>query len=651
MTKIIKSNSNNYICEGDNLLKIYHHLTVGSKTLLESPMKAGKTYTASELFKLRQNCIKVLLVPKNSLGKDVERRFAKEHKVKMLFEGNNISSEELKDCVIITSPESFLKKVIPHVKELNLDKEMFTIYDEVHLAIDDSSYRKPLYDALNVEKELKGFKTKFTLLGLTATPGILTEFVKFDSFITVNIKNSFKQADTMGLITVNQRIDEIFIASAILGTSQNNPKSKITIRLNDKKKIEKVSKIIEDKTGIKPLIGTSDNSEEVLKIIENKGVIDTPISFFTSYTEVGIEFDNSKEMILLDFEGLNNNPINHNSIIQNMGRYRNGLKACIVYIESDKNSLNPNIKEMIRNNKIIINDTINNSIKLNTPFEGFTKLSDDGMSVEVDCDVDYEVMKRVNNTYNSNLIRNSKDLKRELNKVKTLNVGTITLGKVNYDEMITYLSDYKEKIKADKKLMQEEKKKLKNELNTLIKNMTSEEDFKNFYQHDLIFNNDMKRCIELLEYLEEYEEVKKCYQKLYSLFKNKLTDKQYFELSLKYKSTTRQINAINNACKRDYYKKNNIFPKRDNESREFSIQHHIMNTIEKITGKEKRFRLTKKLMDTILEECTYKEVRGTKKDPYKRLIEVLKTYYNLTPSHNTYVVSSPKDNYNIKYFI
>ena len=643
MTKIIKLNSNNYICEDDNLLKIYNHLIVGSKTLLESPMKAGKTYTASELFKLRQNCIKVLLVPRNSLGEGVECRFAKEHKVKMLFEGNNISSEELKDCVIITSPESFLKKVIPRVKELNLDKEMFTIYDERHLAIDNSSYRKSLYDALNVEKELKDFKTKFTLLGLTATPGILTEFVKFDSFITVNIKNSFKPTNIIGITEVNQSIDEIFIASVILKTATNNPTSRITIRLNDKKMIKKVADLIEQKTGIKPLTGTSDKTEEVSEIIKNGGTLDTSISFFTSYTEVGIEFNNYKDMILLDFEGLNNSSINHNSIIQNMGRYRNGLKTCLIYIEKSRESLKPNITRMIKKEKEYVKRAIQLSQELDRPNE-YTYLSEDSKTIEIAPDVEYKIMKEVAETYTKNLIRNAKDLKRELKKVNTLNVSSIKIVKANYDDMLPYFSKYKEQKKINNKLVKEKKETLKNELTNLIENMTSENAFKSFYQKDLVFDPNMKRCIKILEELEVYDEVKSCYKSLYECFKSEktqLTDKQYFELSLDYKRTFEKIIAIKNNERRNAYKKGKHFIIRDDEKDKFNQQNHIMNVIEEITGKKSRFKVSKKLMNAILEKCHYESIKGTKKDPYKKLIEVLKCYYNI----NTDYCNSQKTKY------
>lgn len=648
MTRKINLQSNTYICEKDNnnLNIIYEMLNPGSKTLVLAPMKAGKTHLANELFKMKGGSIKVFLTPRNSLGYEVQQRFREDHNVKMLFEGDNISSSELKD-LIITSPESFIKKVIPLVKTLNINKEIFVIYDEIHLAISDL-YRQDLYDVININEELKDFNTEFTLLGLTATEGQLKEFVRFDSIIMVNIKNSFKQTDIMAIVQIKKKVDEIFVASTILKTLEENPKSKITIRLNDKDLICKTANIIKSKLGVDPLIATRDTQEEVKEIIENNGRIEQLISFFTSYTEVGVEFTNTKNMILLDFEGLNNSNINPASVVQNIGRYRDGLKAIIVYVGLNKTSLKPNIKQMIKARRIFIKSIIETSIKARQPLSTYTKFSENGFDIEIASNIEFQIMKYVMEVYNTNLVRNAKDLKKELSKIKTLNINNVKIVKVNYDKIINYLSDYKEIAKQEKKILSDKKRKWKSELDDLIINST-DKDFKNFHMKEQVFSPAGKRMIELLEYLGKYKEVVRCYNDIITNLTG-LTPKEYALLSLDYKTTTKQITAITNNIQRDTNKKKKVYSKRDNESEAYSIQNHIMNVIEATAGNEKQPRLTKKLMDKILEECQYKDIKGTKKDPYKELVKVLGTYYTLSPNGNGFKISSIKKSYKRKYF-
>ncbi len=653
MTKITKLKSKQVICEGTHLSTIYNCLTPESKNLIISNMNTGKTYTASELFKLRQNCIKVLLVPRNSLGRDIACRFEGKHKVKMLFERDIINSEELKECVIITSPESFLKKVIPRVKELNLDKELFTIYDEIHLAIDDSSYRKSLYDVLKVEKELNGFKTKFTLLGLTATEGALREFLEFDNVIEVSVSNKFRQAERLDIIQGIGKFDEKYITASILKCLEQNPKSRIVIKLNDKEKIDTCAEMITKKIGEKPLILSSKDKDNLDIVLENKNVIKHLICFVTDFTEVGIEIKNTDEIILLTFEGLNNNPINHNSIIQHIGRARNGWKAVICHVEKNRKTLHPNLKNIHNNYKIAIYGAINTSLKHST-WSPYTERKANSLGYELKCDIDidYEIMNRTMEDYRENLINNAQDLKKQLKKSKTLNIPIIQIVKTNYEDMYEYLQEFEEPLKEKKSALKQKKKEWREELNDLIR-ISSDEDVKNFYLKEEVFSSNGKRIIELLEYLEEYDKVLNCYTKLKKAFKEKLkkiSDKRLLELSINYKDTLLKCTRIQNNIYDASLREQGIeFIRKDDMVEEFKMQRHIMKVIREITGKQKGFRLTKKLMDEVLSKCLYKDIKGTKKDPYKKLIEVLSYYYTLNNDNGYLKIGTVKDSFNIKY--
>lgn len=638
--KKIKLKVNKYISEGENTKKINDFLICGTKTLLNAPMKVGKTYLASELFKLRKNCINIFITPRNSLGFDVFQRFKDEHDIKMLFEGDKINFDEL-DKLIITSPESF-RKIIELIKPLKEKRKVFIIYDEIHLAVTDF-YRKDLYNVINIDEELKEFGIKVTLLGLTATDSHIKALVNFDNSIDIEVKEKFKQTPLISILSVGKKITSEFIASSVINVLENNPSSPITIRINNKKLIKEACEIIESKTKIKPLIGTSDNSNDVLEVIQNKGILNEKISFFTSYTEVGIEFLNNPNMILLDFEGLNNTPINHLSIVQNIGRYRNGLRACIIYINRNSKTLYPNIKEIKKNSQIYISEIIKLSIRTKNPSE-YTKQVEDTEEFEQNCDIEFEVTKRTSKIYTNNLINNPKDLKRELKKVKTLNVDKIITGKVNFEKTISILDDIKEELEKKKKASKEEKKSWESELNTLIEEMITEEEFKKFYKENEVFNPKMKRCIELLKFLNKYEELIKNYYSLYKYLGDDISDKKYFELAFfKYDEVSRQIEAIENNKQRAIYKKNNTFVKKSNETKSFFQQNHIMNVIENTTGKEKRFYLSRKLLNRVLEACKYKDIQGTKKNPYKNLIGALNLYYSLTKDKSGFKVVSIKD--------
>lgn len=652
MSKVIKLKSEQVICEGTHLSTIYNCLTPESKNLIISNMNTGKTYTASELFKLRQNCIKVFLVPRNSLGKDVACRFKEKHKVKMLFECDIIKPEELKDCVIITSPESFLKKVIPCVKELNLDKEMFTIYDEIHLAIDDSSYRKSLYDVLKIEKELKGFKTKFTLLGLTATEGALREFLEFDNIIEVSVSNKFRQTGRLDIIQGKGKFDEKYITASILKCLEENPKSRIVIKLNDKEKIDTCAEMITKKIGEKPLILSSKDKDNLDIVLENKNVIKHLICFVTDFTEVGIEIKNTDEIILLTFEGLNNNPINHNSIIQHIGRARNGWKAVICHVEKNKKTLYPNLKNIHHYIDISIKRQVRESLDFLIP-SLYTDQKDDSLEYEVICDIEYEIMKKSMKHYLKNLINNAQDLKKKLEESKTLNIPIIQIIETNYEDMYNYLQEFEEPIKEKRNASKQKKKEWREELNDLIR-ISSDEDIKNFYLKEEVFSSNGKKIIELLEYLGEYDKVLNCYTKLKKAFKGKLkkfTNKRLLELSINYKDTLLKCTRIQNNIDDESLRKEGIeFIRKDDMEKEFKMQRHIMKVIREMTGDKTPFRLTNIIKDTILEKCKYDEIKGTKKDPYKKLIEVLKTYYVISPDNKGLMISSIKNSYQIRYF-
>ena len=649
MTRKINLQSNTYICEKDNnnLNIIYETLNPGSKTLVLAPMKAGKTHLADELFKLKRNCIRVFLTPRNSLGQDVFHRFSENHKIKMLFEGDKITLEELKDHVIITSPESFIKKVINKVKCLSEDKEVFIIYDEIHLAIDNSSYRKPLYDVLKIGEEIK----KLTLLGLTATEGTLREFIKFDNVIDVSISNKFKQAEMLAIIQGKNKFDEKYITAAILKCLEQNPKSRIIIKLNDKEKIDTCAEMITKTIGEKPLILSSKDKDNLDIVLENKNVIKHLICFVTDFTEVGIEIKNTDEIILLTFEGLNNNPINHNSIIQHIGRARNGWKAVICHVEQNGKTLYPNLKVIHQNYKLAIERQIHESLELSIE-SPYTKQKDNSLEFEVDCDIDYEIMKKSMKIYSKNLINNAKDLKKQMKKSKTLNIPIIEIVKVNYEDMYEYLQEFEKTLKEKKNALKQKKKEWREELNDLIR-ISSEEDVKNFYLKEEVFSSVGKRIIELLEHLGEYDKVLNCYDKLKKVFKGKLkkiTDKQLLELSINHEDTLlRCVRIQNNIDDASLLKEGIKFIKEDDMEKEFKMQRHIMGVIKEETNGVKQPRLTNKLKNKILEKCQYEAIKGTKKDPYKNLVKVLSCYYTLNNDKGYLKIGTVKDSFNSKY--
>lgn len=635
-------NSKKYICENNNLEIINNLLEDGTINLLESGMNTGKTYLAGKLYELKKDYIKVFITPRNSLGEDVKKRFSDKFNIKILFEGDSLHKADL-NKIIITSPESF-DKVVNLVNSLK-NKKLFVIYDEIHIAITDL-YRKKLFTVINTKLE----NGSITLLGLSATPSILTNFIDFNNIIKINVNDKFRQANTVKILQVEEeKLSEFSIAEEIIKIINKNPAIKIAVRLNNKVLIDNIAKLLIEKN-ISIGIGTSDNKEYVRNIIKNDGKLTADVSFFTSYTEVGIEFKNNINTILLDFEGLNNTTIVPTSIVQNLGRFRNGVKEFRIYIQRNNTSLNPSILEIKNRAKFTINSIIKTSLESNFPVAPYTVLKDGKTTVSED--IEFIIIKETINVYNENLINNAQDLKIQLEKIETLNVNNIEIESYTYEDSLFEIE--KSILLLDKKVAKEQKKEIKKEIENTL-NKLNENDFINFdFDNNInLLSQDIKKCIKHLKEIGELEEVRRCHQKLLSLNIKKATSKDLFILAVNFKNTNIKLRAIKNNIFRNNNKANNIhYIKRDNVTKSFAIQNHIMSILERETNSTtKQFRLTKKIMNIILEECKYKEITPNKKDKYKKLLNYIELYYTVNKDSKKIYIGNIKSNYKLKNLI
>lgn len=640
--KEIILNSEKYICENNNLEIINNILKDGTINLLNSAMNTGKTYLAGKLYELKKDYIKVFITPRNSLGEDVKKRFSEKFNIKILFEGDSLYKTDL-NKVIITSPESF-EKVVNLVNTLE-NKKIFIIYDEIHIAITDL-YRKKLFTVINTKLK----NGSITLLGLSATPSILTDFIDFNNIIKINVNNEFKQADAIKILQVEEeKLNEFSIAEEIIKVMNKNPAAKIAVRLNNKVLINSIVELL-IKKNISVGIGTSDNKEYVRNIIKNGGKLTADVSFFTSYTEVGIEFKNDINTILLDFEGLNNTTIVATSIVQNLGRFRNGVKEFRLYIQRNNATLNPDILEIKNRARFTINSIIKTSLENNFPVAPYTNLENGKIIIAED--IEFLIVKESINVYNQNLINNGQDLKIQLEKIDTLKVNSIEIESFTYDNSILEME--KNALLLDKKIAKEQKQEIKEEIKNIV-NELNDNDFINFnFDNNVnMLSPNIKKCIKQLKKIGELEEVRKCHEKLLSLNIKKATSKDLFILAVNFKNTNIKLRAIKNNIFRNNNKANNIhYIKRDNVTKSFAIQNHIMSILERETNSTtKQFRLTKKIMNIILEECKYKELTPNKNDKYKKLLNHIELYYTVNRDSRYIYIGNIKNDYKLKNLI
>lgn len=230
---------------------------------------------------------------------------------------------------IVTTPEGFVKKVMPAMRETNTDvyNEYFLLFDECEKTIQDVGFRGDIY--LPVYDFFK-FKGKAMV---SATP-ILPSDPRFRDFEMVRLKPTYAYKKKIHVLITNNTVS---VLRVVLGKCEKH-KKKVCIFFNS---IDATLKIIQT-LGLenRSRVFCSENSMKKLKKQGYKEAWDrltdlADVNFFTSryYSAVDIKLDENPVVIMLtDVYSAPYSTIDPSTeCYQAVGRFRNGIH-CVYHI-------------------------------------------------------------------------------------------------------------------------------------------------------------------------------------------------------------------------------------------------------------------------------------------------------------------------------
>lgn len=248
---------------------------------------------------------------------------------------------------IVTTPEGFVKKVMPAMCETNTDvyNEYFLLFDECEKTIQDVGYRGDIYLPM---ADFFKFKSKAMV---SATP-ILPSDPRFRDFEMVRLKPTYAYKKKIHVLITNNTVS---VLRVVLGKCEKHNK-KVCIFFNS---IDATLKIIQT-LGLenRSRVFCSENSMKKLKKQGYKEAWDrltdlAEVNFFTSryYSAVDINLDEKPVVIIMT--DVYNAPYSTIDPLtecwQAVGRFRNGV-YCAYHIANRNTDIVPKSQDVVFEN-------------------------------------------------------------------------------------------------------------------------------------------------------------------------------------------------------------------------------------------------------------------------------------------------------------
>jgi hypothetical protein len=351
--------------EATNILNIDKHIAIDlkassyiletikakDKILLNAPMGTGKTYlTIKNLYPYAQSLNKKMIIVIPNKAQQDNLKENENYKVPIVNQNHQYN---FKDDIITVTPES-----LPKVTEKLKKDDYFLVVDEAHETVTSFNFRRGYKDRNIVDSEKKAFKT----IHITATPRTLL-FDNYEEIIKINPKVKIENKINIMPIpdgkptTINRVIEteiktgkQALLFNNDIKTNKNMTNVLNGTILNDptvKVKGDEVltpwgmatieSEIVKEKNLKEAETLSSKDKETLIKDAIKKGTIPKELKMlaFTSTINAGIDLKTKHNNPILIINAYNNTNID--SLIQLIGRFREGIEVLILVKQVDEN--------------------------------------------------------------------------------------------------------------------------------------------------------------------------------------------------------------------------------------------------------------------------------------------------------------------------
>lgn len=691
-----------FLSENDELI---NSLSLREKTLLNAPMKAGKSeFTLTQLKDKaeQEGLILVFIVPQKTLMTSIVER-CKEKNIKyqkICGDEGYKSAYYVQDSIYIVTTDSSYK-VLAMLKEQG--KQAIYVYDEKHKAIMDCNFRPKLFAPMKEYTNNKDIIVGF--IGLTATSEPI-KYLDWDNIIKVEVEEKFVPTKEINVIKYSE-IDESIIyhhakelaeKGSVFGRINNK-----SINENIKLKLEYGSKL-KATTFCRENYNTEEEAEEQeRKILElfNSTSTNSNVILSTSLFDCGVEI-NAKDLHVLV---VRDNKTRAEDLIQFIGRFRN--EATSVTILDSSKPLDDEIsdlrtclrtkRENIRNrqynyyNNVLkcmksqIKDRAENVERTIKHDKGFLLLGDDD-NLEIELNIPYieylAYMEYQQIIPTELLLKDSDIFDNKINIIE----GNIEKAKASESDILELTQAIKDKKAEGKKVIKAKKESLQEFINKAdnlhtLEVFTDHKDISEVLKEDkwIIRSNEEHHydwhSLEFTEYRGNFHYLEKrlkaekkeitldIFKKIMLLALNK-SKMQELEKQKKYIEANKGINSILEIDKKIVISK---IPNERIEQRALQRVARIRKTVIELFGKERDISLGKinlnKLLEPLQKQRVYKMIDGKNKEnklsktsdldkALDNLLSDLKLIYNLKANNNTdNIISSAKLDLDINKFL